>query len=54
MWEPDFAGYCRRVDVFSYQGKLGDLPHDVGQLLELARTIELEDKIIIDSEDYRE
>jgi hypothetical protein len=51
---PTFDGYSRRLDVFDYRAKRKDVPHDVDRLLELARDIELEDKIIIDSEDYRE
>lgn len=51
MWDPSFAGYQRRLDVFDYRGKHRDLPRDIGNLLALARDIELEDKIILDRSD---
>ena len=42
------------MDVFDYRAKRHDMPHDVTELLALSKAIELEDKIIVDVEDYRE
>ena len=50
----DFDAYKRRVDAFDYRAKRHDVPHDVAELLELSRDIELEDTIIVDHEHYRE
>lgn len=50
-WQEDVIGrYARRLDVFEYRARLGDVPRDVAQLLELARDIELEDRISVDHE----
>lgn len=54
MGQVDWAGYRRRLDAFEYQPKRRDVPHDVGELLELVREIELSDKIIVDREHYSE
>jgi hypothetical protein len=42
------------VSDCDYRRKRRDVPHDVAELLGLAQAIELEDKIIVDVEDYRE
>ena len=47
----DFEGYRRRLDGFEYRGKRHDVPRDVARLLELARAIELEERIILDRSD---
>lgn len=44
----DFEGYKRRVDGWEYRAKRRDVPRDVARLLELARAIELEDRISLD------
>ncbi len=49
-----FEGYCLRTADFTYRAKHRDIPHDVTELLELARDIELTDKIAVDVADYRE
>lgn len=51
MREPTFGGYKRRLDAYEYQAKRRDVPHDVASLLELARDIELEERIILDRMD---
>lgn len=47
----DFQGYKRRLDAWEYRAKRRDMPRDVGTLLELARDIELEERIILDRSD---
>ncbi len=47
----DFDQYRRRVDGFEYRAKRRDVPRDVALLLELARDIELEERIILDLTD---
>lgn len=54
MWVPTFEGYRRRLDGFEYRAKRRDVPKDVAVLLELARDIELEDRIILDRTDNDE
>lgn len=54
MGQVDFGGYARRVDAMDYRAKRHDVPHDVVELLELTREIELSDKIIVDREHYSE
>jgi hypothetical protein len=46
----EFEAYMRRVDGFDYRAKRRDMPQDIAELLELAREIELEDRIIVDLE----
>ncbi len=55
MWLLSLAGYRRHVDDAG-DGRLKrrDVPHDVAELMELARDIEFEDKIIVDVEHYDE
>lgn len=50
MGKVDWAGYRRRLDAFDYRAKRRDMPHDVTELLELVREIELFDTIIVDAE----
>lgn len=54
MWDRSFKGYCRRVDGWDYRAKRRDVPHDAATLLELARDIELEERIILDRTDSSE
>ena len=49
-----FEGYVRRLDQFDYRTRRHDVPHDVVELLELSRDIELSDKIVVDVEQLRE
>lgn len=49
-----FDGYARTVADFDYRVRSRDVPHDVAELMALSERIELEDKIIVDVEDYRE
>lgn len=51
MWDRSFEGYRRRVDAWEYRSKRRDIPRDAERLLELARDIELEDRIILDRTD---
>lgn len=51
MWDRSFDGYRRRVDALEYRRKHRDVPHDAARLLELARDIELEERIILDRTD---
>ena len=50
----DWRGYRRRLDCFEYRPRQRDLPRDVVELMELAREIELTDKIIVDREELIE
>lgn len=47
----DFDQYRRRVDGFEFRARRRDMPRDVALLLELARDIELEERIILDLTD---
>lgn len=51
MWDRSFDGYRRRVDAWEYRAKRRDIPRDAAHLLELARDIELEERIILDRTD---
>lgn len=46
-----FDEYRRRVDALEYRRKREDVPRDAASLLELARAIELEERIILDRTD---
>lgn len=50
----DFRGYVRRLDGWEYRAKRLDMPRDSAALLELARDIELEERIILDRTDNDE
>lgn len=54
MAEIDFGGYQRRLDVWDYRGRRRDVPHDVAELLELAREIEATDRFMVDVTDKDE
>lgn len=51
VWDRSFDGYRRRVDAWEYRSKRRDMPRDADRLLELARDIELEERIILDRKD---
>ena len=45
------AQYVRRLDGFEYRRQRTDLPHDSRELLRLAESIDLGERIIVDAED---
>lgn len=47
-------GYRRRIEARGAKLRHRDVPHDVAELLELSRDIELIDRIIVDSSDRDE
>ena len=48
------AQYVRRLDGFEYRRQRTDLPHDSRELLRLAESIDLGERIILDAEDNSE
>jgi hypothetical protein len=49
-----FEGYQWFCADFAYKARRDDLPHDLAELLELSREIELMDKIMLDRLDNGE